>query len=348
MTSAYTTSLPDLQAQIIAAAALLDAGGVVAFPTETVYGLGADISCPDAVDRIFRIKGRPTNHPLIVHIASLQDLSYWSQDIPDTAWQLATRFWPGPPTLILQRSHHIPLNVTGGQETVGLRVPDHPVALNLLQCPTDGRKRALAAPSANRFGHISPTTADHVWEELGEAADMILDGGNCAIGLESTIVSVHNQTVTLLRPGGISVAALEAVLERPVAISAGTTNPAIRVSGSLATHYAPDTPLEVLSAASLQQRTETLASQGLRVAVMAQSPSLLTAVQAAAVFCIAMPKTAATYGNRLYATLRQLDRKGIDHILAESPPAGADWLAIADRLQRASHKITRNSIKINH
>lgn len=344
MMPAYTASPPDLQTQIIAAAALLDAGGVVAFPTETVYGLGADISCPDAVDRIFRIKGRPASHPLIVHIASLHDLPCWSQEIPDAAWQLATRFWPGPLTLILQRSQLIPLNVTGGQETVGLRVPDHPVALSLLQYSTDGHKRALAAPSANRFGHISPTTADHVREELGEAVDMILDGGNCAIGLESTIVSVHNKTVTLLRPGAISVAALEAVLGKPVALSA-KAGTAIRVSGSLAAHYAPDTPLEILSATSLQQRTEALVSQGLRVAVMVQTPSLLTAIRTAADSCIAMPETAAAYGNRLYATLRQLDRQGVDHILTESPPTGADWLAIADRLQRASHRTARNSTK---
>lgn len=333
--------------QITAAAALLDAGGVVAFPTETVYGLGADISHPDAVDRIFRIKGRPTSHPLIVHISSLQDLPYWSQDIPEAAWKLVTHFWPGPLTLILQRSHHIPLNVTGGQETVGLRIPDHPVALDLLQHGAGNRKRALAAPSANRFGHISPTTAAHVREELGEAADMILDGGNCTVGLESTIVSFHNQTVTLLRPGGIPLAALEAVLGTPVTLSAGIST-TIRVSGSMASHYAPDTPLEVLSASSLQQRARYLASQGLRVAVMARSSSLLTSLQDTVTSCLAMPETVPAYGSRLYATLRQLDRQGFDCILAESPPTGTDWLAVTDRLQRASHGTARDTTTINH
>lgn len=346
MIPAYT-SQPDLQVQIIAAAALLDAGGVVAFPTETVYGLGADISHPDAVDRIFRIKGRPTNHPLIVHISSCQDLPYWSQDIPEAAWKLATHFWPGPLTLILQRSRHIPLNVTGGQETVGLRVPDHPVALDLLQHGTNDRKRALAAPSANRFGHISPTTAAHVREELGEAVDMILDGGHCTVGLESTIVGFHDQTVTLLRPGGISLAALEAVLGTPVTLSAGIST-TTRVSGSLASHYAPDTPLEVLSAAPLQQRAAHLVSQGSQVAVMARSSSLLNSLQGIAAYCLAMPETAPAYGSRLYAILRQLDRQGFDCILAESPPAGTDWLAVADRLQRASHGTSQDRTATSH
>jgi tRNA threonylcarbamoyl adenosine modification protein (Sua5/YciO/YrdC/YwlC family) len=192
---------PELLAQIEAAAAILRQGGVVAFPTETVYGLGADASNPDAVRRIFQIKGRPADHPLIVHLSDKSQLGHWAREVPEAARLLAEHFWPGPLTLILSRNKHVSDAVTGGQDTVGLRVPGHPVALALLRAM--GPAAALAAPSANRYGRISPTTAAHVREELGDSVDMILDGGPCEVGLESTIVSFTGDTATVLRPGGI-------------------------------------------------------------------------------------------------------------------------------------------------
>ena len=226
----------------MAAATLLRAGGVVAFPTETVYGLGAEISHPSAVRRVFEIKKRPVDHPLIVHFADASGLDHWAQQVPEQAWRLAKRLWPGPLTLILPRSRHVPESVTGGQETVGLRVPDHPVAQALLQ--ELGPERAVAAPSANRFGRISPTTAAHVQAELGEAVDMILDGGPCRIGLESTIVGFEGKTPVILRPGSIPAEELADILGEPV-VMPSAIRPTVRVPGALASHYAPATPLEL-------------------------------------------------------------------------------------------------------
>src|SRR5688500_7214458 len=248
----------EMNSQIVAAATLLKAGGIVAFPTETVYGLGADISHPSAVQRIFEIKKRPADHPLIVHIADSSRLTQWAQEVPEQAWQLAEHFWPGPLTLILPRSRHVPENVTGGQDTVGLRVPDHPVALALLNAL--GHEKALAAPSANRFGHISPTMAAHVREELGEAADMVLDGGPCRVGLESTIVSFDGDTAAILRPGGIPLAALAEVLDGKIVIPEGAKH-AVRVPGALSSHYAPLTPLELWSSDNIWRRAFELAEK---------------------------------------------------------------------------------------
>ena len=222
---------------------------MVAFPTETVYGLGAEVSHPSAIKRIFDIKRRPFDHPLIVHIADASGLQYWADEIPQEAWQLAERFWPGPLTLILPRSRHVPKNVTGGQDTVGLRVPAHPVALALLDAL--GPEGALAAPSANRFGRISPTTAAHVREELGEAVDMILDGGPCEVGLESTIVGFEDQgdgkanRVMILRPGGIQPGKPGGSAGRENHCHGWKVRSRPRVPGALASHYAPATPLEL-------------------------------------------------------------------------------------------------------
>lgn len=316
--------------QIEAAARLLRAGGVVAFPTETVYGLGADAANPEAVRKIFEIKGRPADHPLIVHIADASLLDQWAREIPEAARRLADRFWPGPLTLILLRQRHVPDAVTGGQESVGLRVPDHPVALALLQ--ELGQEKALAAPSANRFGRISPTTAAHVRAELPEGVDLVLDGGPCRVGLESSIVSFAGGTPLLLRPGGISVAALEAALGEGIEMP-GAAQPAIRVPGSLPSHYAPATPLEVLTAGALKRRSWELVKREQRVAVLGlalpcqDSPHLLR---------FQMPAEAAAYAHRLYAALRQLDGARFDFILAEAPPVGVDWQAVNDRLRRAA------------
>lgn len=332
---------PELQAQIEAAAAILRKGGVVAIPTETVYGLAADAANPAAVRRIFEIKGRPADHPLIVHVADTAQLNYWASDVPEAARLLAEHFWPGPLTLILPRSEHVPDAVTGGQDTVGLRVPNHPVALELLRAL--GHNAGLAAPSANRYGRISPTTAAHVREELGDSVDLILDGGPCHVGLESTIVSCIGDTITVLRPGGIPLSAIEAVLQHKVAVVDGTESN-IRVSGGKLSHYAPVTPLEILSAADLWQRACALEAQGLRVATLEWSAPdavhLASAVNAEheRISRTSMPADAVAYGKMLYATLRQLDAAHFDRLLAEAPPQTAAWLAVSDRLKRASYR----------
>src|SRR5690349_19076998 len=198
------------------AAGVLRAGGLVAFPTETVYGLGANAEDPAAVSRIFQVKGRPPSHPLIVHLGGAELLGDWVEDVPATARLLAERFWPGPLTLVLRRGRRVPLEATGGLETVAVRVPDHPVALALLSAFGGG----VTAPSANRFGSVSPTTADHVRAELGDAVDFVLDGGPCEVGVESTIVDVTGDVPTVLRPGGVTREDLEAVLGFPPAVPA--------------------------------------------------------------------------------------------------------------------------------
>lgn len=316
--------------QIEAAARQLRAGGVVAFPTETVYGLGADAANPEAVRKIFEIKGRPADHPLIVHIADAALLDRWAREIPEAARRLAERFWPGPLTLILRRQPHVLDAVTGGQDTVGLRVPGHPVALVLLR--ELGPEKALAAPSANRFGRISPTTAAHVRAELGEGMDMVLDGGSCRVGLESTIVSFVGATPLLLRPGGISIEALEAWLGERIE-TPGAAQPAIRVSGSLSSHYAPVTPLEVLPAESLKRRSRELVERGQRVAVLGLT---LVCQDGPHRLHLQMPAEAAAYAHRLYSALRQLDDTHFNFILAEAPPVDVDWQAVNDRLHRAA------------
>lgn len=334
----YRQNKPSLtgeqQGQITAAAQILREGGTVAFPTETVYGLGADITNPDAINKIYQIKKRPIDHPLIVHIGDISHLDTWAQAIPDSAWKLANHFWPGPLTLILQRSRRISDSVTGGQDTVGLRIPAHPVALALLDAL--GPEKALAAPSANRFGRISPTTAAHVQAELGTAADMILDGGACRVGLESTIISFHDQSPKILRPGGITLSALESVLDSPVLL-AHYTSQAIRTSGSLLAHYAPATPLKICSAEQIWDRALALAAQGLRVLVMTWSDIAPSQPSDQSIEQFSMPADPITYGQQLYAKLRQFDQAAFDYIVIEAPPDHPNWLAITDRLQRASY-----------
>lgn len=324
---------PQSHGRIAAAAALLNAGGVVAFPTETVYGLGADISSPSAVRRIFEIKKRPADHPLIVHLAGSSGLQRWAQEVTEQAWQLAEHFWPGPLTLILRRSHRVPESVTGGQDTVGLRVPDHPVALALLNAL--GPEKALAAPSANRFGRISPTTAAHVREELGESVDMILDGGPCRVGLESTIVGFDGEMAVILRPGGIPLPELAEVLKGRVMLS-GQEKRAVRVPGALKSHYAPETPLELWPSRLLSHRALQLAAKGLRVAVIAWSDQQMDRAENKNIVHFSMPAEPAGYGRLLYGTLRRFDHERFDRLLVEAPPDKPGWMAIADRLQRAS------------
>jgi L-threonylcarbamoyladenylate synthase len=323
--------------EIQAAAALLRAGQTVAFPTETVYGLGADASNPLAVQNIFEIKGRPNYHPLIVHIAEASQLSAWALSIPDAAWRLAEAFWPGPLTLILQRSSQVPNEVTGGQDTVGLRVPDHPVATALLRAFGGG----IAAPSANRFGQVSPTTAQHVHDKLGSRVGMILDGGPCRIGVESTIVSlIHGQAV-LLRPGGLPIAAIEDTLNKKILLAQPAASK-VRASGMLDSHYAPATPIEIHPAGELWHRAHQLAKLGYKVAVLNLN-NKNKYVDSDGITSFQMPLLAHEYGRELYATLHRIDHASFDRILAEAPPAIQEWVAINDRMQRAAQGTTNEN-----
>lgn len=315
---------------ITRATSLLRSGGVVAFPTETVYGLGALAMNLDAVRRVFAIKGRPADHPLIVHLASAEWLEEWARDIPDAARLLAEAFWPGPLTLVLPRQPWVPDEVTGGQDSVALRVPSHPVALQLINA-----SGALVAPSANRFGHISPTRAEHVREELGDAVNLVLDGGACRIGVESTIVSLLHGEPLLLRPGGISVTEIEAVLGR--SLKSGARHSNVRAPGMLASHYAPTTALEVLPAPELRQRAKALAGQDMQVAVMSLEINCADVAALPGVSMAPMPPCAVEYARVLYSTLRTLDGGGMHVLLAEAPPDTPEWLAVRDRLSRAAH-----------
>ena len=325
--------MPELSSQISSAVTKLKSGKIVAFPTETVYGLGADISIPSAVSRIYEVKERPANHPLIIHFSRISQLEYWAQEIPKAARKLAEHFWPGPLTIILPRTHHVSLNVTGGQDMVGLRIPGHPTALALLDAM--GPERALAAPSANRFGRISPTTAAHVFDELGGKIDMILDGGPCKIGLESTIVSFKDNSTIVLRPGGIPVTKLVEVLDEEILLAVDEQSD-IRVSGSLNSHYAPLTPLEVWPNTSLWKRSAELKAQGLYPMLLGWSTKFHTKCKNKNSKYFSMPNEPIAYGSQLYATLRRFDNGQYDRLLLEAPPNDPDWLAVLDRLQRAS------------
>ncbi len=314
-----------LLAAVQRAAEILRSGGLVVFPTETVYGLGADAESPAAVARIFAAKGRPADHPLIVHMARHDHLNQWSRDIPPAAFVLARRYWPGPLTLILHRACRVPDGVTGGQDTVGLRVPDHPLALMLLEAFGGG----IAAPSANRFGQVSPTTVAHVREELGDAMDFILDGGPCRVGIESTILDLSGHQPRLLRPGAITLAEIEAVLEQSV-ISQG--NDALRAPGMLRSHYAPRTPLYLVRTGLLKAEICWRIRQGQRIGVLAMPATQLPES------CLRhhMPPHPAGWARELYAQLRALDQQALDGLLIEAPPSGADWQAVSDRLVRAA------------
>ena len=309
------------------AAQLLRAGALVALPTETVYGLGADASNPEATAKIFAAKDRPADHPLIVHLADTEQIVDWARDIPRDAIALARAFWPGPLTMILKKEEDVPDVVTGGQDTVGLRVPDHPVALELLRAFNGG----IAAPSANRFGRISPTTAQHVDEELGERVAMILDGGPCDVGIESTIIDLSRDEPTILRPGIIGVDAISAVLGRRPRLrgentaSAQDSDSTPRVSGSLAAHYAPRTPMKMVPAAELLQATADCAILS-RTVECPESRHIMS---------IEAPFDAQGYAHDLYANLRALDASGARLILVEELPTDTSWAAVQDRLGRA-------------
>jgi L-threonylcarbamoyladenylate synthase len=302
--------------EIRKAAELLRAGGLVAFPTETVYGLGADASNAKAVARLYAVKGRPADHPVIVHFASAEQAFGWAREVPEAARELAARFWPGPLTLILNRSKLAQDFVTGGQDTVGLRVPSHPVAQELLKQFGGG----IAAPSANRFGLVSPTTAAHVREDLGDEVDLVLEGGPSDVGIESTIVDLSGPDAVLLRPGGIS----EEQLGTPLRARAADSP---RHAGGMDRHYAPRTPARLVPTHQLDKQIGMTKD---RVAVLAFSRP-----DERVDYWLRMPRDPAAYAQRLYAALRELDSAGCEVILVEAPPQAAEWAAVLDRLRRA-------------
>lgn len=320
--------LPATPENVERAAALLREGGVVAFPTETVYGLGAAARQPAAVARVYELKGRPRGHPLIVHLPAASHLDAWAEEVPPAARELARRFWPGPLTLVLRREGGVPDAVTGGQDTVALRVPGHPVALALLAAFGDG----VAAPSANRFGRISPTLAAHVAEEFDDPALVVLDGGPSDVGVESTILDLSDLErageARLLRPGGVSRAELEAVLgQRP--LLPGEARAAVpRAPGGLKSHYAPTAPTRLVAADELLALAGALPG----AAVLARRPAPAGFAGA----WRALPADPAGYARGLYAALRELDAAAPRVILVEAPPAGEAWLAVRDRLARAA------------
>jgi L-threonylcarbamoyladenylate synthase len=316
---------------IARAADMLRAGRLVAFPTETVYGLGADAANPDAVRAIFAAKGRPADHPLIVHLAHAGMLDAWARDVPADARKLAAAFWPGPLTLIVPRASTVDDVVTGGQDSVGLRVPSHPVARRLLEAFAQRGGSGVAAPSANRFGHVSSTRAAHVADDLGDRVALILDGGDSDVGIESTIVACLEAGPTLLRPGAVPASAIERTIARRLR---GAGDDAPRASGTLASHYATRTQALLVEPELLRAELAQLAARDERVAVLArtlQRPDDFDGTW------IGAPRGADRYAHDLYANLRALDGAGADAIVIEAVPDADEWRAVRDRLVRATH-----------
>jgi len=303
------------------AAEILKRGGLVAFPTETVYGLGADASSKDAVTRLYAAKRRPLDHPVIVHFADADLAFSWARDVPQAAKKLAAKFWPGPLTVILKKSARAGNFVTGGQDSVGVRVPSHPVAQELLRAFGGG----IVAPSANRFGQVSPTTAAHVREDLGKDVELVLDGGPSEVGIESTIVDLSSGDPVLLRPGRISAAELEAVLGSPV-LAQQADSP--RHSGGLERHYAPRTPARLVPTHELDKEIARLKDT---TAVLAFSRP-----DERVDYWLRMPREPLAYAQKLYAALRELDSVRCEMILIEAPPEAPEWAGVRDRLERAT------------
>ncbi|HUH58974.1 MAG TPA: L-threonylcarbamoyladenylate synthase [Candidimonas sp.] len=323
------------------AAQRLAKGGLVAFPTETVYGLGADAENPAAIERIYAAKGRPANHPVIVHIAPGADIGYWAAHVPPEANALIEAFWPGPLTLILPRAAHIPAAVSGGQDSIGLRCPSHPVAQALLRefaGLKPGGQGGVAAPSANKFGHVSPTQAAHVRAEFPELCDTgmpVLEGGPSQVGIESTILDLsrldQGQRPALLRPGHVTAAQIAHVLgvepSRPDAA-------APRVSGSLKAHYAPHTPLSIAALPDLLAAVEKSSERSERVAAVVFD--MVPSGAPPGVDWSVVASQPDAYARGLYALLRRLDKQGYARIFLQQPPPTADWQAVNDRIGRAA------------
>jgi L-threonylcarbamoyladenylate synthase len=307
------------------ASRILRAGGLVAFPTETVYGLGADADNPAALARMFAAKGRPADHPVIVHLADASQLPDWAREIPPAAQKLARAFWPGPLSLILPRAARVLDQVTGGQETVGLRIPSHPVAQELLKAFGCG----VAAPSANRFGRVSPTQAAHVREELGSRVDLVLEGADCAVGLESTIVDLSRGAARLLRPGAITREQLEFVLDEPLE-EPGQNAP--RASGRLASHYAPQAELRIVPAEERLSCAIELAQGPVKVALLAPAETSTPPN----VCLVPLNDEPELFAQQLYAAFRQVDKLGCQVAVVSPPPATGLGEAILDRLHKAA------------
>lgn len=311
--------------EIDAAAHILAKGGLVAFPTETVYGIGADAGNEQAVHNIFAAKNRPLTNPLIVHLAGINQLTDWARDIPDRVWQLADAFWPGPLTIILKKQPHVLDAVTGCQDTIGLRIPAHPIAQKLLRAFGGG----IAAPSANLYTHISTTTAAAVVEELSGRVDMIIDGGECQIGLESTILNLSDDAPSILRPGMISAQEIEATLGIKLSMPPQT----LRAPGMHHLHYAPTTKTILLSSNKILSFLNGLQAQDFPIALLTCE---LEAPHTANVHVTKMPNDPKIYAHQLYDTLRQLDHQHYQHIIIEAVPHDNAWVAIHDRLSKAS------------
>jgi len=314
------------QAELEAAVDALRDGELVAFPTETVYGLGANASNPAAVRKVFELKGRPPSHPVIVHLDQQKYLKRWVREVTPEAEKLAEAFWPGPLTLVLPRGESVHDEVTGGQDSVAIRIPSHPMARQLLDAFGGG----IAAPSANRYGRLSATRAEHVQDEFGDAVKVILDGGECQLGVESTIVSCLDGAVRLLRPGSITLGQLRATVGE-VLIGADKATP--RVPGSTPAHYAPSTPLTIVPGGEIDQLAESLSEGGQRIAVLAQRLPLKTYQT---VTWINAGKRPEAFGHDLYANLRTLDKAGCARILVQEVPGDERWDAVRDRIARAA------------
>jgi L-threonylcarbamoyladenylate synthase len=313
--------------EINRAVRVLQTGGLVAFPTETVYGLGADATNETAVKQVFKVKGRPKGHPLIVHLPDANGVRDWVEEFPESAHRLAARFWPGPLTMILKKGPKAIDAVTGGQETVGLRVPGHPVAQALLRAFGGG----IAAPSANRHGRVSPTAAQHVYDDLGMDVDMVLDGGSCAVGIESTIVDLSGEAPAILRPGGVTKEELEEILGFPVPIAKHESR--VRAPGRLASHYAPRAEVVLAKPDELVKRANKLRSQGKKVAIMT---SVLPTKPPIGIETLMLPVAIPEMARGLYDALREVDRRGFDAVVVSLPPEVGLGAAIADRLEKAA------------
>lgn len=315
-----------LQEQIQQAVDALRDGELVAFPTETVYGLGANANNPEAVRKIFQLKGRPADHPVIVHIDHPRYLQRWVREMTPEAKALADAFWPGPLTIVAKRAPAVSDVITGGQDTVAVRVPNHPVAQQLLNAFGGG----IAAPSANRYGHVSPTRAEHVRDEFGDELEVVLDGGDCKVGLESTIVSCLADGPRVLRPGSISLSQLRAVVP---SIQEGADPSGPRVPGSTARHYSPSTPVNVVPSRRLDAVVGEFTAGLQKVAVLALRPP---AISNRYMTWINAGNRPDIYARQLYAHLRTLDKAGAKILLVEEVPEGEKWDAVRDRLRRAA------------
>jgi L-threonylcarbamoyladenylate synthase len=313
-------------ADIARAVEALRTGGLVAFPTETVYGLGADAANVHALARLYEVKGRPQSHPVIVHVGARELLDEWGASVPDTAHRLAEALWPGPLTIVVRRAARVPDAVTGGGDTVGVRVPDQPVALAMLRAFGGG----VAAPSANRFGRVSPTTADDVHGDLGDDVDVVLDDGPCTVGVESTIVDCTGAEPVILRPGGVPRERIEAVTGRSTPVR---RDGLVRAPGSFKSHYAPEATVLLVERDELDDRAASLIEAGQRVAVLAAGP--LPRLPRYAIVLDA-PRDVDEYARVLYARLRDADRVAVDVLLAVPPPDAGVGAAVRDRLRRAA------------